>query len=79
MTGSQFNILLFFTLTASAGQLGATHSQALSGFANTPGLNDSIKCLYDARAFEINIRDNDPVILWNQGQMYGDKVKYLRW
>jgi pyruvate dehydrogenase E1 component beta subunit len=40
MTGGQFNVpIVFRGPTASAGQLGATHSQALENwFANTPGL-----------------------------------------
>jgi pyruvate dehydrogenase E1 component beta subunit len=40
--------------TASAGQLGATHSQALENwFANTPGLKVVVpSTVYDAKGFE---------------------------
>ncbi len=77
MSGGQFNCpIVFRGPTASAGQLGATHSQAFeSWFANCPGLkvvvpsnpNDAKGLLKSA------IRDDDPVIFMESEQMYGDK------
>jgi pyruvate dehydrogenase E1 component beta subunit len=77
MSGGQFNCpIVFRGPTASAGQLAATHSQALeSWFANCPGLkvvvpsnpNDAKGLLKSA------IRDDDPVIFMESEQMYGDK------
>jgi pyruvate dehydrogenase E1 component beta subunit len=53
MTGGQFNTDCFRGPTASAGQLGATHSQALENwFANTPGLKVVVpSTVYDAKGF----------------------------
>src|SRR6476620_7304769 len=62
--------------TASAGQLGATHSQAFENwFANTPGLKVVVPSNpYDAKGLlKSAIRDNDPVIFMESEQMYGDK------
>jgi pyruvate dehydrogenase E1 component beta subunit len=76
MTGGQFNVPLFRGPTASAGQLGATHSQALENwFANTPGLKVVVpSTVYDAKGLlKAAIRDNDPVIFMESEQMYGDK------
>jgi pyruvate dehydrogenase E1 component beta subunit len=77
MSGGQFNIpIVFRGPTASAGQLGATHSQAFeSWFANTPGLKVVIPSNpYDAKGLlKSAIRDNDPVIFMESEQMYGDK------
>jgi pyruvate dehydrogenase E1 component beta subunit len=77
MTGGQFNIpIVFRGPTASAGQLGATHSQALENwFANTPGLKVIVpSTVYDAKGLlKSAIRDNDPVIFMESEQMYGDK------
>ncbi len=77
MSGGQFNCpIVFRGPTGSAGQLGATHSQAFeSWFANCPGLkvvipsnpNDAKGLLKSA------IRDDDPVIFMESEQMYGDK------
>ncbi len=77
MSGGQFNCpIVFRGPTGSAGQLGATHSQAFeSWYANCPGLkvvvpsnpNDAKGLLKSA------IRDNDPVIFMESEQMYGDK------
>jgi pyruvate dehydrogenase E1 component beta subunit len=76
MTGGQFNVpIVFRGPTASAGQLGATHSQALENwFANTPGLKVIPSNVYDAKGLlKSAIRDNDPVIFMESEQMYGDK------
>lgn len=77
MSGGQFNIpIVFRGPTASAGQLGATHSQAFeSWFANTPGLKVVVPSNpYDAKGLlKSAIRDDDPVIFMESEQMYGDK------
>ena len=77
MSGGQFNIpIVFRGPTASAGQLGATHSQAFeSWFANTPGLKVIVPSNpYDAKGLlKAAIRDDDPVIFMESEQMYGDK------
>lgn len=77
MSGGQFNIpIVFRGPSGSAGQLGATHSQSFENwFANTPGLKvvvpsdpkDSKGLLKSA------IRDDDPVLVMESEQMYGDK------
>ena len=77
MSGGQINIpIVFRGPTASAGQLGATHSQAFdSWFANTPGLKVVVPSNpYDAKGLlKTAIRDDDPVIFMESEQMYGDK------
>jgi pyruvate dehydrogenase E1 component beta subunit len=77
MSGGQFNIpIVFRGPTASAGQLGATHSQAFeSWYANTPGLKVVVPSNpYDAKGLlKAAIRDDDPVIFMESEQMYGDK------
>tara|TARA_B100001057_G_scaffold65653_1_gene59383 strand:+ start:1809 stop:2789 length:981 start_codon:yes stop_codon:yes gene_type:complete len=77
MSGGQFPIpIVFRGPTASAGQLGATHSQALeSWYANCPGLKVIVPSNpYDAKGLlKSAIRDNDPVIFMESEQMYGDK------
>ncbi|SDR75170.1 pyruvate dehydrogenase complex E1 component subunit beta [Christiangramia echinicola] len=77
MSGGQFNIpIVFRGPTGSAGQLGATHSQAFeSWYANTPGLKVIVPSNpYDAKGLlKAAIRDNDPVIFMESEQMYGDK------
>ncbi|WP_410523994.1 pyruvate dehydrogenase complex E1 component subunit beta [Psychroflexus sp. ALD_RP9] len=77
MSGGQFNIpIVFRGPTASAGQLGATHSQAFENwYANTPGLKVVIPSNpYDAKGLlKSAIRDDDPVIFMESEQMYGDK------
>ncbi len=77
MSGGQFSCpIVFRGPTASAGQLGATHSQAFeSWFANTPGLKVIVPSNpYDAKGLlKSAIRDNDPVIFMESEQMYGDK------
>lgn len=77
MSGGQFNVpIVFRGPSASAGQLGAQHSQAFENwYANCPGL----KCVVpsnpaDAKGLlKAAIRDNDPVIFFESEQMYGDK------
>ena len=77
MSGGQFNCpIVFRGPTGSAGQLGATHSQAFENwFANTPGLKVVVPSTpYDAKGLlKAAIRDDDPVIFMESEQMYGDK------
>ena len=77
MSGGQFNCpVVFRGPTGSAGQLGATHSQAFeSWFANTPGLKVVVPSNpADAKGLlKSAIRDDDPVIFMESEQMYGDK------
>ncbi|MAN27769.1 pyruvate dehydrogenase complex E1 component subunit beta [Mesonia sp.] len=77
MSGGQFNCpIVFRGPTASAGQLGATHSQAFeSWYANCPGLKVIVPSNpYDAKGLlKSAIRDDDPVIFMESEQMYGDK------
>ena len=77
MSGGQFKCpIVFRGPTGSAGQLGATHSQAFENwFANTPGLKVIVPSNpYDAKGLlKSAIRDDDPVIFMESEQMYGDK------
>ena len=77
MSGGQFPCpIVFRGPTGSAGQLGATHSQAFdSWYANTPGLKVVVPSNpYDAKGLlKAAIRDDDPVIFMESEQMYGDK------
>ena len=77
MSGGQFGVPIDFRgPTASAGQLGAQHSQAYeSWYANCPGLKVVVPSNpYDAKGLlKSAIRDNDPVIFMESEQMYGDK------
>ncbi len=77
MSGGQLNCpIVFRGPTGSAGQLGATHSQAFENwYANTPGLKVVIPSNpYDAKGLlKAAIRDDDPVIFMESEQMYGDK------
>jgi len=77
MSGGQLNCpIVFRGPTASAGQLGATHSQAFeSWFANCPGLKVVVPSNpADAKGLlKAAIRDEDPVIFMESEQMYGDK------
>jgi len=77
MSGGQFPCpIVFRGPTASAGQLGATHSQAFENwFANTPGLKVIVPSTpYDAKGLlKAAIRDDDPVIFMESEQMYSDK------
>jgi pyruvate dehydrogenase E1 component beta subunit len=79
MSGGQINCpIVFRGPTGSAGQLGATHSQAFENwFANTPGLKVIVPSNpYDAKGLlKAAIRDNDPVIFMESEQMYGDKME----
>ena len=77
MSDGQFPMpMVFRGPTASAGQLGAQHSQAFeSWYANCPGLK--VVCPsnpYDAKGLlKASIRDRDPVVFMECEQMYGDK------
>jgi len=77
MSDGQFEMpIVFRGPTASAGQLGAQHSQAFeSWYANCPGLKVVVPSNpYDAKGLlKAAIRDNDPVIFMESEQMYGDK------
>ena len=77
MSGGQFKCpIVFRGPTGSAGQLGATHSQAFeSWYANCPGLKVIVPSNpYDAKGLlKASIRDDDPVIFMESEQMYGDK------
>ncbi len=77
MSGGQFNCpIVFRGPTGSAGQLGATHSQAFeSWYANCPGLKVVVPSNpKDAKGLlKSAIRDDDPVIFMESEQMYGDK------
>ncbi|SDM02421.1 pyruvate dehydrogenase complex E1 component subunit beta [Kriegella aquimaris] len=77
MSGGQFPCpIVFRGPTGSAGQLGATHSQAFeSWYANCPGLKVVVPSNpADAKGLlKASIRDNDPVIFMESEQMYGDK------
>ncbi|MDB4297250.1 pyruvate dehydrogenase complex E1 component subunit beta [Flavobacteriaceae bacterium] len=79
MSGGQFKCpIVFRGPTGSAGQLGATHSQAFENwFANTPGLKVVVPSNpYDAKGLlKAAIRDDDPVIFMESEQMYGDKCE----
>jgi len=77
MSGGQYSVpIVFRGPTASAGQLGAQHSQAFENwYANCPGLKVVVPAIpYDAKGLlKSAIRDNDPVIFMESEQMYGDK------
>ena len=77
MSGGQLSVpMVFRGPTASAGQLGATHSQAFeSWYANCPGLKVVVTSnVYDAKGLlKSSIRDDDPVLFMESEQMYGDK------
>ncbi len=77
MSGGQFSCpIVFRGPTASAGQLGAQHSQAFENwFANCPGLKVIVPANpYDAKGLlKTAIRDNDVVLFMESEQMYADK------
>ncbi len=77
MSGGQFGCpMVFRGPTASAGQLGAQHSQAFENwYANCPGLKVVVPSNpYDAKGLlKSAIRDNDVVIFMESEQMYADK------
>lgn len=76
MSGGQVgNPIVFRGPNGSAGQLGATHSQAFEPFyASVPGLKViSISNPYDAKGLlKSAIRDDDPVVFLESEVMYGD-------
>jgi len=76
MSGGQFGCpIVFRGPNASAGQLGAQHSQAFeSWYANIPGLKViSVSNPYDAKGLlKSAIRDENPVVFMESEVMYGD-------
>jgi pyruvate dehydrogenase E1 component beta subunit len=76
MSGGQFSCpIVFRGPNASAGQLGAQHSQAFeSWYANIPGIKViSVSNPYDAKGLlKSAIRDADPTIFMESEVMYGD-------
>ena len=76
MTAGQFSCpVVFRGPSASAGQLGATHSQAFENWmANVPGLKViSVSNPYDAKGLlKSAIRDYNPVCFFESEVMYGD-------
>ncbi len=77
MSGGQFNIpIVFRGPSGNAGQLAATHSQSFeSWYANCPGLKVVVVSdPYNAKGLlKSAIRDDDPVLVMESEQMYGDK------
>src|ERR1700744_267180 len=77
MSGGQYSCpIVFRGPTASAGQLGAQHSQAFENwYANCPGLKVVVPSNpYDAKGLlKSCIIDPDPVIFMESELMYGDK------
>jgi len=76
MSGGQFSCpIVFRGPTATAGQLGAQHSQTWeSWMGNVPGLKViSVSNPYDAKGLlKSAIRDDDPVLFMESEVMYGD-------
>jgi pyruvate dehydrogenase E1 component beta subunit len=76
MSGGQINVpIVFRGPSASAGQLGAQHSQSFENWmANVPGLKViSVSNPYDAKGLlKSAIRDDDPVCFFESEVMYGD-------
>jgi len=76
MSGGQFSCpIVFRGPNASAGQLGAQHSQAFENwYANIPGIKViSVSNPYDAKGLlKSAIRDADPVVFMESEVMYGD-------
>lgn len=77
MSGGQFGCpIVFRGPNASAGQLGAQHSQAFeSWYANIPGLKViSVSNPYDAKGLlKAAIRDENPVVFMESEVMYGEQ------
>lgn len=77
MSGGQFNVpIVFRGPSQSAGQLAATHSQSFENwYANCPGLKVvSLSTPKDAKGLlKSAIRDDDPVLVMESEQMYGNK------
>ncbi len=77
MSGGQFNVpIVFRGPNGTAGQLAATHSQSFeSMYAHVPGL----KVITPSNPYDMKgllksaIRDDDPVLIMESEQMYGDK------
>lgn len=78
MSGGQWTIpIVFRGPTGSAGQLGATHSQAFENwYANCPGLKVVIPSNpFDAKGLlKTSILDDSPVIFMESEHMYGYKM-----
>lgn len=76
MSGGQFSCpIVFRGPNASAGQLGAQHSQAFENwYANIPGIKViSVSNPYDAKGLlKAAIRDADPTVFMESEVMYGD-------
>lgn len=76
MSGGHFGCpIVFRGPNASAGQLGAQHSQAFeSWYANIPGLKViSVSNPYDAKGLlKSAIRDDNPIVFMESEVMYGD-------
>lgn len=76
MSGGQFGCpIVFRGPNASAGQLGAQHSQAFENwYANIPGIKViSVSNPYDAKGLlKSAIRDENPVVFMESEVMYGD-------
>lgn len=77
MSGGQFPVpIVFRGPNGPAGQLGATHSQAYENmYAAIPGLKVVTPFTpYDVKGLiKSAIRDEDPVLIMESEQMYGDK------
>ena len=77
MSGGQFGCpIVFRGPNASAGQLGAQHSQAFeSWYANIPGTKViSVSYPYDAKGLlKSAIRDENPVVFMEREVLYGDE------
>jgi pyruvate dehydrogenase E1 component beta subunit len=77
MSGGQYSVpIVFRGPNGTAGQLGATHSQSFeSMYGHVPGL----KVITPSNPSDMKgllksaIRDNDPVVMMESEQMYGDK------
>jgi pyruvate dehydrogenase E1 component beta subunit len=70
MTGGQFNVPIVFVVQQLRQTIRCNALTALENwFANTPGLKVVVpSTVYDAKGLLKAIRDNDPVILWNQNK-----------
>src|ERR1035437_8199329 len=77
MSGGQFTVpIVFRGPTGAAGMLSSQHSQAFeSWYANCPGLKVVVPSNpFDAKGLLKSVnRDDDPVIVMESEQMYGDK------
>lgn len=77
MSGGQYHVpIVFRGPTGSAGQLAATHSQSFDNwYANTPGLKVVVPATpKDGKGLlKTAIRDENPVLVMESEQMYGEK------